>query len=65
MLGRPKQAAKLYRIVASAEDEEYWKSRALWWLDYLTRAEQMKKRQTQLESQMNALRKEVDEFKAK
>lgn len=65
MQGRPADAKKLYRLVASSKEEEYWSSRALWWLDYLSKTERFLGRQTKLQSQMDAMRKEVNEFQNK
>lgn len=65
MQGRLKDAKKLYYRVASSKEENYWASRAGWWLEYLDRSQRIYERQAELKAQMETLRKEVDEFQTK
>lgn len=61
--GKVKEATKLYRYVASSKDE-YWASRAHWWLDYLTRSDAIFQRQEALASRFAALQSELDELRS-
>lgn len=65
LTGRSKEARKLYRIVASAKNEDYWTGQAHWWLDYLQRNQALQERQQALQARLDSLRKETDELRKK
>jgi tetratricopeptide (TPR) repeat protein len=55
--GDIKRATKLYRLLAGTKDGDYWRERALWWLDYLRRSQRLNEQRQQLETKLESLRK--------
>ena len=63
LTGSMDKARKYYRHVASFKGDSYWPSRAIWWLDYLTRFEGIQNRYRDAMGGVEQMRKEVDELR--
>lgn len=58
-----KEATRYYRIVAADKTTEYWPSRARWWMDYISRSQNMYQRRAELEDRFKKLQEQVRELK--
>lgn len=58
-----KKATRYYRIVAADTTTEYWPSRARWWLDYISKSQNMYQRSTELENRFKKLQEQISELK--
>ena len=58
-----KKATRYYRVVAADTTTEYWPSRARWWLDYISKSQNMYQRSTELENRFKKLQEQISELK--